>query len=121
MARIEPARIRAKATAIVVVRCSSRRTVPAATATAGFTYVMTVARVGPASLISSRKATNAIAVQTTPRAARDSRTSVEGSVEGAVISAAGAYTTAASARHGAVRWRDGTSRRWRAAIKGAVA
>nr|WP_239149121.1 hypothetical protein [Streptomyces sp. SID12501] len=100
---------------------SSRNTAPAATATAGLTYVNTVARVGPTSLISSRNATKARAVQTTPRTARASSTCVDGSVSGRVITAAGAYTSAASARHGAVRWSDGTSFRWRATISGAEA
>ncbi|WUG31200.1 hypothetical protein OHN74_11645 [Streptomyces sp. NBC_00459] len=100
---------------------SSRNTAPAATATAGLTYVNTVARVGPTSLISSRNATKARAVQTTPRTARAASTSPDGSAGGRVITAAGAYTSAASARHGAVRWSDGTSFKWRAAISGAVA
>ncbi|WNC01533.1 hypothetical protein Q2K21_27645 [Streptomyces sp. CGMCC 4.7035] len=51
---------------------------------------MTVARVGPASLISSRKATNATAVQITPRPARAARTCPEGTAVGQVAAAAGA-------------------------------
>ncbi|MCF1593875.1 hypothetical protein L0P92_09875 [Streptomyces muensis] len=90
MARTEPARIRAKDAAIVGVRRSSRKSAPAATATAGLTYVITVARVGPASLISSRKATKAIAVQITPSAANAVRASAEGTVVGQVSAAAGA-------------------------------
>ncbi|MCT9079278.1 hypothetical protein N4G65_22365 [Streptomyces fulvoviolaceus] len=121
MASTEPARIRAKAIPIPRVSGSSRNTAPAATATAGLTYVNTVARVGPTSLISSRKAMKASAVQITPRPAREANTSAEGTVEGQVTAAAGAYTTAASAKHGAVSWSDGTSFRWRAAISGAVA
>ncbi|WTE71821.1 hypothetical protein OH775_36335 [Streptomyces sp. NBC_01615] len=121
VARTEPARIRAKATATPAVRLSFRKTAPAATAIAGLTYVMTVALVGPASLISSRKATKAIAVQITPRPARADRTSADGTSAGQVAAAAGAYTNAARARHGAVRCSDGTSFRWRAAITGAVA
>ncbi|MDC0768299.1 hypothetical protein POF73_15465 [Streptomyces sp. HD] len=50
----------------------------------------TVARVGPTSLISSRKATKATAVQITPRAASAVRTSAEGSEDGRVRAAAGA-------------------------------
>ncbi|MCT9138378.1 hypothetical protein N4G67_04700 [Streptomyces violarus] len=72
------------------VSCSSRKIAPAATATAGLTYVQTVALVGPASLISSRKATKAIAVQTAPRAASAARTEGEGMADGQVIAAAGA-------------------------------
>ncbi|MXM62750.1 hypothetical protein GR925_04650 [Streptomyces sp. HUCO-GS316] len=51
---------------------------------------MTVARVGPASLISSRKATNATAVQITPRAASAARTEADGGSAGHVAAAAGA-------------------------------
>nr|WP_307625408.1 hypothetical protein [Streptomyces turgidiscabies] len=69
---------------------SSRNTAPAATATAGLTYVNTVARVGPTSLISSRNATKARAVQTTPRTARDSNTCADGNAAGRVATAAGA-------------------------------
>ncbi|POX54744.1 hypothetical protein C3489_12685 [Streptomyces sp. Ru71] len=73
--------------------------------------MITVARVGPASLISSRKATKATAVQITPRPASAARTDAEGVSDGQVAAAAGAYTSAASARQGAVRCRDGTSLR----------
>ncbi|MCX4761581.1 hypothetical protein OG562_11445 [Streptomyces sp. NBC_01275] len=90
MASTEPARIRVKATTTPAVRGSCRNSAPAATATAGLTYVMTVARVGPASLISSRKATKATAVQTTPRPAREARTEAEGISAGRVAAAAGA-------------------------------
>ncbi|WTI69847.1 hypothetical protein OG397_29270 [Streptomyces sp. NBC_00728] len=72
------------------MRRSSRKTAPAATATAGLTYVITVARVGPASLISSRKATKATAVQMTPRPTRAASTCPEGSASGRVTAAAGA-------------------------------
>ncbi|MBD9703184.1 hypothetical protein IHE56_14010 [Streptomyces sp. ID01-12c] len=90
VAKNEPARIKAKEAAIAGVRCSSRNRAPAATATAGLTYVKTVARVGPTSRISSRNATKASAVQITPRAARDTRAEVDGRVEGRVRAAAGA-------------------------------
>ncbi|MDX2907671.1 hypothetical protein PV517_03035 [Streptomyces griseiscabiei] len=83
-------RIRAKEARIVGVRCSSRIRAPAATATAGLTYVKTVARVGPTSRISSRKATKASAVQITPRATREIRADEEGSADGRVRAAAGA-------------------------------
>ncbi|OBQ47951.1 hypothetical protein A4U61_22170 [Streptomyces sp. H-KF8] len=83
-------RIRANAARTVAVRDSPRRSTPAVTATAGLTYVMTLARVGPTSLISSRKATNAIAVQTAPRPARAVRAPAEGSSAGRVMTAAGA-------------------------------
>nr|WP_228619988.1 hypothetical protein [Streptomyces barringtoniae] len=69
---------------------SFRKTAPAATATAGLTYVITVARVGPASLISSRNATKATAVQSTPRPARASRAEEDGTEDGRVAVASGA-------------------------------
>ncbi|WP_240436106.1 hypothetical protein [Streptomyces sp. CC0208] len=75
---------------MAAVRGSERKIAPAATATAGLTYVKTVALVGPASLISSRKATKATAVQITPRVASAARTEGEGIVDGQVIAAAGA-------------------------------
>nr|WP_263973084.1 hypothetical protein [Streptomyces dioscori] len=79
-----------KAATTPAVSSSSRNRTPAVTATAGLTYVKTTARVGPASLISSRKATNASAVQMTPRPAREARTGREGGVEGHCRVAAGA-------------------------------
>nr|WP_317935252.1 hypothetical protein [Streptomyces cellostaticus] len=82
--------MRAKAASTVAVSGSFRSRAPAATATAGLTYVITVARVGPASLISSRKATKATAVQITPRPARAARTEGEGREDGRVRAAAGA-------------------------------
>ncbi|MDX3132905.1 hypothetical protein PV367_24735 [Streptomyces europaeiscabiei] len=72
------------------MRRSSRKSAPAATATAGLTYVKTVALVGPTSRISSRKATKANAVQITPRATKETRAGVEGRVDGRVRAAAGA-------------------------------
>nr|WP_063747887.1 hypothetical protein [Streptomyces sp. HGB0020] len=103
------------------VRSSPRNSAPAATATAGFTYVKTVARVGPTSLISSRKATKASAVQIAPRPISATRTDADGTSLGQLIPAAGAYTSAASARHGAVSCSVGTSFSQRAAMSGAVA
>ncbi|WSQ08653.1 hypothetical protein OG604_13220 [Streptomyces sp. NBC_01231] len=79
-----------KAIAMPVVNASSRNRAPAATATAGLTYVKTVARVGPTSLISSRKPTKASAVQITPRPRRAVRTDTDGVSLGQVIAAAGA-------------------------------
>ncbi|WTB41570.1 hypothetical protein OG569_28115 [Streptomyces sp. NBC_00827] len=108
VARKEPARIRVKDTATAVVRDSSRKVTPAITATAGLTYVKTTALVAPASRISSRKTTKARAVQMTPRPAREARTDGEGTSEGQVSAAAGAYTRAASSRHGAISWSVGT-------------
>ncbi|WEO97739.1 hypothetical protein A6P39_029055 [Streptomyces sp. FXJ1.172] len=52
--------------------------------------MITVARVGPASLISSRNATKATAVQITPRPASAARTEAEGTEDGRVVAATGA-------------------------------
>ncbi|WTA07107.1 hypothetical protein OHB08_35095 [Streptomyces phaeochromogenes] len=90
------------------VSSSSRNSTPAVTATAGLTYVKTTARVGPASLISSRKTTKASAVQITPRPVRDARTEGDGGDVGHVSAAAGAYTSAARSRQGAISCRVGT-------------
>nr|WP_142218870.1 hypothetical protein [Streptomyces puniciscabiei] len=79
-----------KATRTVAVRRSFRKSAPAATATAGLTYVITVARVGPASLISSRNATKATAVHSTPSPASAARAEAEGMEVGRVAMAAGA-------------------------------
>ncbi|MDX2827555.1 hypothetical protein PV416_42490 [Streptomyces ipomoeae] len=103
------------------MRGSPRKRAPAATATAGLTYVKTVARVGPTSRISSRKATKASAVQITPRPAREARTGPEGIVLGQVRAAAGAYTIAVRSRTGAISCSVETCFRWRAMIRGAVA
>nr|WP_234491432.1 hypothetical protein [Streptomyces sp. MBT33] len=121
MARTEPARISANAAPMPQVRSSPRNSAPAATATAGLTYVKTVARVGPTSLISSRKATKASAVQITPRPARAASTEAEGISDGRVAAAGPAYTSAASARQGVMSCSVGTSFSQRAAISGAVA
>ncbi|MPY55112.1 hypothetical protein FPZ41_43820 [Streptomyces sp. K1PN6] len=82
--------MRAKEASTAAVSCSSRNTAPAATATAGLTYVKTVERVGPASRISSRKTTKASAVQITPRPRREARTEGAGIDVGHVAAAAGA-------------------------------
>ncbi|MES5821505.1 hypothetical protein ABKA17_26665 [Streptomyces sp. RG80] len=110
-----------KANPIPGVSSSPRNSAPAATATAGLTYVITVDLVGPTSLISSRNATNATAVQITPRPASASTTDVEGIADGQVIAAGVAYTSAARPRQDAVSCKDGTFRRCLAAISGAVA
>ncbi|WTV78690.1 hypothetical protein OG885_31650 [Streptomyces sp. NBC_00028] len=83
--------------------------------------MITVERVGPTSLISSRNATKATAVQITPSPASANTTGVEGIAAGQVIAAGVAYTSAARPRHDAVSCKEGTSRKCRAAINGAVA
>ena len=81
----------------------------------------TSARVGPTSLMSAKKTMNARAVQTTARAAKASRTRVDGISVGQVAAAGPAYTTAATPRQAAVMGKAGTSARWRAATSGAIA
>nr|WP_307031638.1 hypothetical protein [Streptomyces canus] len=83
--------------------------------------MITVDLVGPTSLISSRKATKATAVQITPRPTSASTTEAEGMAAGQVIAAGVAYTSAARPRHDAVSCNDGTSLSHLAAISGAVA
>ena len=55
-----------KPTAMPSVKLSPNSTTPSSTATAGFTYVITVERAGPISAISAKKSTKASAVQTSP-------------------------------------------------------
>src|SRR5439155_17425752 len=97
VARTEPARTSAKPSSIPVVRCSFSRSTPTTAATAGFTYVITVARTGPTSAISAKKTRNAAAEQTTARPTTDSTTCAEGMLPGHRIAASGAYATAESA------------------------
>src|SRR6266536_840169 len=85
-----PPRISANATAITGVNRSPRIVTPRATATAGFTYVMTVALAGPTSAISAKKTRKATAVQTTARPTRALSTLAEGIASGQVSAAAGA-------------------------------
>src|SRR3954451_5507268 len=62
VASTEPPRMRANPTPVVTVKRSSRNVTPSATATAGLTYVITVARAGPTSAMSWKKSRNATAV-----------------------------------------------------------
>src|SRR5690606_5193434 len=117
----EPDRIRPNDTRIGTVSGSPSSSTPAATATAGFTYVNTSARLEPTSLISAKKTRNASAVQSSPSPASAASTCPSGSACGQVITAGGAYTRAASARQAAVIGSPGTSARLRAAITGAMA
>ena len=96
----------ANAATIAGVSGSPSTLTPRATATAGFTYVITVALAGPTSAISRKNTTNATAVQSTPSAASEPST------------AAGAYTTVAAARQTAVIPRPGRSPSFRFAISG---
>jgi len=69
---------------------SFRSDTPSTAATAGFTYVITIARTGPTSLISAKKIRNAAAEQTTARPKTDSTTWAEGNLEGQLAAASGA-------------------------------
>src|SRR5580765_7851203 len=61
---------------------SSRMSAPAATATAGLTYVIVVARTGPISPTSANSIRNAAAVQIVASSTTDQTTSAEGTVDG---------------------------------------
>jgi hypothetical protein len=105
----------------VAVKGSPSSATPAATATAGLTYVKTMARDGPTSLISSRNTRNAHAVQIRPSAASEASTRPGGTRAGQDRIAAGAYTTAVRLRQAVVIGSTGTSASFRAAISGADA
>ena len=63
---------------IPTVKSSPSTRTPSTAATAGLTYVMTVARTGPISAISAKKTRNAIAVQTTASTRMDASASADG-------------------------------------------
>ena len=63
VASTQPPSTSAKPTIIPAVRCSPSTATPSTAATAGFTYVITVARTGPTSAIRAKKTMNASAVQ----------------------------------------------------------
>src|SRR2546425_6330697 len=90
VARMQPASTSAKPITMPTVSRSFRSVTPSAAATAGFTYVITVARSGPTSLISAKKIRNAAAEQTTARPTTDSTTCADGNVEGQFAAASGA-------------------------------
>ena len=69
---------------------SSSSTTPSTAATAGLTYVITVARSGPTSAISAKKMRKAAAEQTTARPATDSTTCADGIADGQWVAASGA-------------------------------
>jgi hypothetical protein len=74
VASTEPATMRANPSTIPTVSGSLRNTTPSASATAGLTYVMTVARAAPTSATSGKKTTNPRAVQITPSTAEEGQT-----------------------------------------------
>ncbi len=76
-------------TAVAAVNASSRISTPSSTATAGFTYVITVDRAGPTSAMSWKKTRNATAVQITARPSTASVTRADGQAPGASTMPAG--------------------------------
>jgi hypothetical protein len=64
------------------VNSSERITTPSTAATAGFTYVITVARTGPISAISAKKSRKASAVQTTASPTTEPTAAADGSICG---------------------------------------
>src|SRR5437773_6705112 len=97
VASTEPASTSANPIAIPAVNFSSRIVTPSTAATAGLTYVITVARTGPASAISCVKRTNATAVQATARPTTEASTFQPGKLLGSEKAANGRYARAASA------------------------
>src|SRR5439155_1348954 len=92
VARIEPRTMRTKPLAMPTVSGSLSSATPSASATAGLTYVMTVARAEPASAMSAKKSTKASAVQTIPSTATANTTAGEGRVGGSCAIPTGPYT-----------------------------
>jgi len=90
VASTEPMRISANEMTTAAVMRSPSTAAPRATATAGLTYVITVARTGPTSAISLKYSTNARAVQTTASPASAPSTWADGMTRGQVSAAAGA-------------------------------
>src|SRR5689334_6471532 len=121
VASTQPARIRAKPTSIPALRCSLRIATPSTAATAGLTYVITVARTGPTSAISAKKTRNASAVHTTASPTTDSTTCADGIVAGHLTAANGAYRTAAITSDAATTPSAGTSFKRRERMIGPIA
>ena len=82
VARIEPRTMSTKPIAMPSVNGSPSHATPNPIATAGFTYVITVARGAPASAMSAKNTTNPSAVQTTPSTITANRADVDGRAEG---------------------------------------
>jgi hypothetical protein len=83
--------------------------------------VVTVARTGPTSAMSAKNSRNASAVQTTPRVATAAITCPDGHACGSWVTAAGAYTSAASSREAAITPRAGRSLNRLLMISGPIA
>ncbi|HEY5496046.1 MAG TPA: hypothetical protein VIK16_05260 [Candidatus Limnocylindrales bacterium] len=103
------------------VKVSWRTSTPSTAATAGFTYVMTVARTGPISVIRAANRRNAAAVQTIARVTTEASTSDEGIAAGRCATAIGAYTSAHNASESAITPTEGRPPRRRERIAGPTA
>src|SRR4051795_4935342 len=90
----EPARISSSPATALGPRCSPSSATPSATATTGFTYVITVARPGPTSPISAKNNRKASALHATPSTSTERIVWPDGVEAGAEISANGASTSA---------------------------
>ena len=110
-----------KPIAIPRVNGSPRTAIPSASATAGFKYVMTVARVDPTSRMSAKNTTNPIAVHTTPSAATALMTEGDGRLGGSCAMPIGAYTTAVMASDATTTPSEGSVDSLREMMAGPVA
>ena len=90
VASTEPASTSANPIAIPAVNRSFSTVTPSTAATAGLTYVITVARTGPVSAINWKKRTKASAVQTTASATTEAFTFQPGNCDGKENAAKGA-------------------------------
>src|SRR5439155_13550366 len=89
VASVSPTTTRAKPSPIPTVNVSLRTRTPRIAATAGLTYVMTVARTGPISSMRAANARNAAAVHTTARIRTDATTLEDGRTDGSCTAAIG--------------------------------
>ena len=97
---------------------SSSTTAPKTTATAGFTNVISVARVGPISAMSAKNTTNASPVHTAARASTADQALAGGTCAGRPTQASGATTIATAASDTATTPMLGTSARRRTTMNG---
>src|SRR5256885_76812 len=91
----DPTRIKPKPATETRLSRSPRATTPTTSATSGFTYVITLARLGPASAINRKKTSNPAAVQMMPSTAIAIRADTDGSWPGNVAIAGGSSATGA--------------------------
>jgi hypothetical protein len=103
------------------VNGSFRIATPSTAATAGLTYVKTVARTGPTSAISAKKITKASAVQTMLRPSTDAITRPAGTSVGKLVAAIGTYASAVIPSEAAITPNGGRSARKPARIAGPTA